>query len=188
MGDDKKIRNGAVWGLCFIASAIFFLTEPTISNLFENFMVRFLLLEFAIGLFIFSFVEHIRGFVFLGRKLGIPSLEKSAQAMAITLAFFGSSIMTSVLFGADHDYELRTYANYFVIFFALPSAIAALSFGIAVTRHRRDLGTMAVCSAPLGLSILFMWQPWPAIFLVLPSIFLLFRASVSNRYTNTPIN
>lgn len=188
MSDDKKIRNAAVWGLCFIASAIFFLTEPTISNLSSSFMMRFLLLEFAIILFYFSFIAHIHGFVSLGRKLKAPFLERTALATLTAAAFLGLSITTSVFFGAAHDNELRTLTDGFTGFFFISFVAAALLFGIAVARLNGELGTLAICSAPIGLSIVFMWQPWPAIFLALPSIILLFRAAASNRYMNTPVN
>jgi hypothetical protein len=178
MGSDVKIRNGAVWGLCFICSAIFFLTEPTLLGTSSSFIVRLSLLELAIFLFISSFIAHIRGFVFLGRKLRKPFLERSAQAAAITLAFFGLSVMARIFFGVSGYYEVEKLADGCLGLLWLLFIIAASSFGIAVVRLYKDFGFVAMWSGAVGLSMFFMWYPWPAILLVLPSTILLFRASI----------
>ncbi len=177
MSNDIRIRNAAVWGVCFMAAAVYFLTVPYIENMFSDVIARFFVLELAIFLFTLTFVLHIKGFVYLGRKVGSFFLVRSAQAMIVALVLVEVLVMANILFVTDNDPELARFTDAFIGLFAFLFIAAALSYGVAIARLYKRLGVFAVGSAFIGLSFVFMWQPWPAILLFIPSTILFFRES-----------
>ena len=86
--DDEGIRSGAIWGLGFMAVAVAFIVVVAIGDNSSSRPVRLFATEIGLFLVYLCAVMHIRGFVYLGSKLGSVFLKWSSFALCATLILF----------------------------------------------------------------------------------------------------
>jgi hypothetical protein len=179
--DDEGIRNGAIWGLYFIASAVFLICVPVINAIFSSetswisFIVKFFALNLDIFLLFLTAIFHMRGYVYLGSKLDSNIVRKSAWAILIILIFFGLSILASDFAGSFNFSEYG--ANAFIGLFLIMLVIAEIPFAVGVVKLYKQLGILAIFAACIGLWAILVWLPWLTILLFIPSTLFLFKAA-----------
>mgnify|MGYP001588103454 CR=1 len=168
--DDEGIRSGAIWGLGFMAVAVAFIVVVAIGDNSSSRPVRLFATEIGLFLVYLCAVMHIRGFVYLGSKLGSVFLKWSSFALCATLILFCLTLMAALPFTPDPFPALE-------VFVSILLGVAGISFFIAMATLYKRLGVITFLVGLNLLWVYFVWfPPWGSL-LFIPSAYLLFRES-----------
>ena len=170
--DDEGIRSGALWGLGFMAVAVVFIVVVAIGDNSSSRLVRLFATEIGLFLAYFCAVMHIRGFVYLGSKLGSVFLKWSSFALCATLSLFCLTSMAILPLSPNAFPALE-------VFVTILLGTAGISFFVAMATLYKKLGVITFLAGLNLLWVYLVWIPPWGVLLLIPSTYLLFRESNS---------
>ena len=123
-------------------------------------------------LFVSTFAGHIVGYIHLAKELQMNLLLRLSQTALVALCAFGLLVIPWIIIDSSTGASRIIFPT-----FAIALLIVVLSLGTGIATLYGRFGFLAILSVPVGLAIPFIWNVWPAVVLLLPSVILLFLAA-----------
>jgi hypothetical protein len=156
-----------------MAMAGLMLLVTSVTNGPFNFGFKVAWFVLVVILNICALAMHVRGYQYLGTKVGSAPLNLSARVVSILIFLFGAAMAASSV--PTNNVALGHLINMLVGITLLLFIAVACVFAVVLIRQYKRLGIIAVLSTGFLLFPLFFWSPWPTIILLMPSTYLLFR-------------